>query len=69
MKFAFQVEALPRYLPVCQYAIKNTRRKMEDRHVMLQDLNTLYDLDVSREAKVYSLIDLIRKRIGLIVIS
>lgn len=28
------------------YEIKNTRRKMEDRHVMLPDLNTLFDLKV-----------------------
>lgn len=28
------------------YEIKNTRRKMEDKHVMLQDMNTLFDLKV-----------------------
>ena len=39
--------SMPQYLPVSAYAIKNVRRKMEDRHVVLRDLNTLYDLKVS----------------------
>ena len=32
--------------PVSVHAIKNTRRRMEDRHVILPDLNTLYQLQV-----------------------
>ena len=35
------------------YEIKNTRRKMEDRHVMLQDMNTLFDLKVNNSMYVY----------------
>lgn len=31
----------------CTYEIKNTRRKMEDRHVSLPDLNSLFSLEVS----------------------
>ncbi|XP_076108667.1 uncharacterized protein LOC143076712 isoform X1 [Mytilus galloprovincialis] len=31
-------------LYACTHEIKNTRRKMEDRHVLLPDLNTLFDL-------------------------
>ena len=33
-------------LYACTHEIKNTRRKMEDRHVLLPDLNTLFDLKV-----------------------
>ena len=32
---------------VSSHAIRNTRRKMEDRHVVIHDLNTLYNLSVS----------------------
>ena len=38
----------PTSLHVCSHAIKNTRRKMEDRHVAITDLNTLYDINVSQ---------------------
>ena len=31
----------------CSHEIKNTRRKMEDRHVSLPDMNTLFELKVS----------------------
>ena len=41
------VNKLPRFLPVVHFAIKNTRRKMEDRHTIIRDLNTTYDMDVS----------------------
>lgn len=41
-----EVEQLPRYFPVSHFAIKNGRRKMEDRHVIIHDLDTLYGMDV-----------------------
>lgn len=37
---------LSRTLQSCSHAIKNTRRKMEDRHIILSDLNTLFNLQV-----------------------
>ena len=43
---ADQVEKLPRYHPISHFAIKNGRRKMEDRHVIIHDLSTLYGLNV-----------------------
>lgn len=30
------------------FAIKNNRRKMEDRHVVLHDLNTMFKIDVRK---------------------
>ena len=44
-----QVKSIPTYLSVSTYSMKNTRRKMEDRHIVLQDLNTLYDMKVSKK--------------------
>lgn len=43
---AAEVEKLPRYHPISHFAIKNGRRKMEDRHVIIHDLSTLYGLNV-----------------------
>jgi len=33
--------------PYSVQAIKNTRRRMEDRHVVIQDMNGLFNLKVS----------------------
>lgn len=41
-----EIEKLPRYNPISHFAIKNGRRKMEDRHVVIHDLNTLYGMNV-----------------------
>ena len=35
------------YLPVSVCAMKNTRRCMEDRHTVIQDINALFQLEVS----------------------
>lgn len=34
-----------RSYPSCAHAIKNTRRKMEDKHVILPDFNSLFGLN------------------------
>ncbi|XP_062621083.1 protein phosphatase 1E-like [Saccostrea cucullata] len=39
------------------YEIKNTRRKMEDRYVMLPDMNTLFDLKDFPHQSYYSVFD------------
>ncbi len=45
--------ALPqRTLQVCSYAIKNTRRKMEDKHVILPDINALFNLKVRTDSEL-----------------
>ncbi|XP_015110938.1 titin [Diachasma alloeum] len=39
------------------YAIKNTRRKMEDRHVVLHDLNTIFNIQDESTASYYAVFD------------
>lgn len=36
----------PPYNIVSVYALKNLRRKMEDRHVVIHDLNTMFNIQV-----------------------
>lgn len=38
-------------------AIKNTRRKMEDRHVCIDDLNAIYDIKNSIKTSYYAIFD------------
>ena len=38
--------APPFRMDVSQHAVKNTRRKMEDKHLAFQDVNLLYGLKV-----------------------
>ncbi|XP_063872972.1 protein phosphatase 1E-like [Scylla paramamosain] len=52
-----QVEKLPRYHPISHFAIKNGRRKMEDRHVIIHDLNTLYGLNFKQPHAYYGVFD------------
>ncbi|KAL8615255.1 hypothetical protein ACOMHN_051747 [Nucella lapillus] len=47
----------PATLPVSAHAIKNTRRRMEDRHVMLPQLNTLFHLQDSPSQSYYAVFD------------
>ncbi|GFR78665.1 protein phosphatase 1E [Elysia marginata] len=47
----------PISLHVCSHAIKNTRRKMEDRHVAITDLNTLYDLKDGPSQSYFAVFD------------
>ncbi|XP_052075281.1 protein phosphatase 1F-like isoform X1 [Mytilus californianus] len=44
-------------LYACTHEIKNTRRKMEDRHVLLPDLNTLFDLRHNERQSFYAVFD------------
>nr|XP_027220107.1 protein phosphatase 1E-like [Penaeus vannamei] len=52
-----EVEKLPRYHPISHFAIKNTRRKMEDRHVIIPDLNTLYGMEYQSPHAYYGVFD------------
>ncbi|KAF2351429.1 PPM-type phosphatase domain [Trinorchestia longiramus] len=52
-----RVAKTPHYLPVSSFAIKNTRRKMEDRHICLRDLNTLYDMEYGEPHAFYGVFD------------
>ncbi|CAG5128627.1 unnamed protein product [Candidula unifasciata] len=47
----------PSTLQVYSHAIKNTRRKMEDRHVLIPDLNVLYDLKDSPKQSYFAVFD------------
>ncbi|XP_012936291.1 uncharacterized protein LOC101861112 [Aplysia californica] len=47
----------PTSLHVCAHAIKNTRRKMEDRHVIMNDLNSLFDLKDNPSQAYFSVFD------------
>ncbi|KAK7485385.1 hypothetical protein BaRGS_00023333 [Batillaria attramentaria] len=51
------IRPLPRVFPVFAHAIKNTRRKMEDRHVIVSDLNTLFKLQDSPSQSFYAVFD------------
>ncbi|XP_052799844.1 protein phosphatase 1E-like [Mya arenaria] len=42
---------------VSHHAIKNTRRKMEDKHVIVQDLNALYDIKDQTPQAFYGIFD------------
>ncbi|KAK0047669.1 protein phosphatase 1E [Biomphalaria pfeifferi] len=42
---------------VSSYAIKNTRRKMEDKHVLITDLNTLYGLNNCPPQSYFAIFD------------
>ncbi|XP_076452630.1 protein phosphatase 1F-like [Babylonia areolata] len=44
-------------LPVSSHAIKNTRRRMEDRHVVLPDITTLFQLQDSPSQSYYAVFD------------
>ncbi|CAC5410370.1 PPM1E [Mytilus coruscus] len=44
-------------LYACTHEIKNTRRKMEDRHVLLPDLNTLFDLRHNERQSFFAVFD------------
>ncbi|KAH9525803.1 Protein phosphatase 1E [Bulinus truncatus] len=44
-------------LLVSSYAIKNSRRKMEDKHVVITDLNTLYNLKDSPPQSYFAIFD------------
>ncbi|XP_069169048.1 uncharacterized protein [Procambarus clarkii] len=52
-----EVEKLPRYNPISHFAIKNGRRKMEDRHVLIHDLNTLYGMNYEQPHAYYGVFD------------
>nr|XP_053647270.1 protein phosphatase 1E-like [Cherax quadricarinatus] len=52
-----EVEKLPRYNPISYFAIKNGRRKMEDRHVVIHDLNTLYGMNYDQPHAYYGVFD------------
>ncbi|XP_050714608.1 proteoglycan 4-like isoform X3 [Eriocheir sinensis] len=54
---AAEVEKLPRYHPISHFAIKNGRRKMEDRHVIIHDLSTLYGLNFKQPHAYYGVFD------------
>ncbi|XP_048412255.1 protein phosphatase 1F isoform X2 [Stegostoma tigrinum] len=45
------------YLKVSSYAIRNTRRKMEDRHVTLLDFNTLFGIKDEKERAFFAVFD------------
>ncbi|KAL8560046.1 hypothetical protein ACOMHN_041515 [Nucella lapillus] len=47
----------PAFFPVSVHAIKNTRRRMEDRHVILPDLNTLFQLQDRPRLSYYAVFD------------
>ncbi|XP_076435174.1 protein phosphatase 1F-like [Babylonia areolata] len=47
----------PPLFPVSVHAIKNTRRRMEDRHVILPDLNTLFQLQDRPRLSYYAVFD------------
>ncbi|XP_025089159.1 protein phosphatase 1E-like isoform X4 [Pomacea canaliculata] len=51
------VHPMPYLRPACSHAIKNTRRKMEDRHVILSDLNTFFELQDSPSQSYYAVFD------------
>ncbi|XP_042879536.1 protein phosphatase 1F-like [Penaeus japonicus] len=52
-----EVEKLRGYHPISHFAIKNTRRKMEDRHVIIPDLNTLYGMEYQSPHAYYGVFD------------
>ncbi|XP_067682025.1 protein phosphatase 1F-like [Haliotis asinina] len=55
---SFPALLLPqRSLQVCSYAIKNTRRKMEDKHVIMPDLNALFNLKDCPSQSYYAVFD------------
>ncbi|XP_071789962.1 protein phosphatase 1F-like [Asterias amurensis] len=43
--------------PVSQYAVKNTRKRMEDKHVIIPDLNTLFNLGNDKPRSFYAVYD------------
>ncbi|XP_041436238.1 protein phosphatase 1F isoform X2 [Xenopus laevis] len=47
----------PREICVSVHAIRNTRRKMEDRHVILQDFNTLFGIKDSIPRSYFAVFD------------
>ncbi|BFZ04780.1 hypothetical protein BsWGS_07819 [Bradybaena similaris] len=49
--------AQPSTLRVYSHAIKNTRRKMEDRHVLIPDLNILFDLKDNPNQSYFAVFD------------
>lgn len=51
------VHTTPPFFPVSVHAIKNTRRRMEDRHVILPDLDTLFQLKDRPRLSYYAVFD------------
>ncbi|GFO08937.1 protein phosphatase 1e [Plakobranchus ocellatus] len=47
----------PTFLHVCSHSIKNTRRKMEDRHVTITDVNALYDIKNGPSQSYFAVFD------------
>ncbi|XP_038056586.1 protein phosphatase 1E-like [Patiria miniata] len=47
----------PRLHQVSQHAVKNTRKRMEDKHVIVPDLNTLFNLGNDKERAFYAVYD------------
>ncbi|XP_022103749.1 protein phosphatase 1F-like [Acanthaster planci] len=47
----------PRLHQVSLYAVKNTRKRMEDRHVIVPDLNALFNLKNDKERSFYAVYD------------
>ncbi|XP_059839198.1 protein phosphatase 1F isoform X1 [Hypanus sabinus] len=53
-----QLLQLPkRYLKVSSHAIRNTRRKMEDRHVTLPEFNALFGIEDGKERAYFAVFD------------
>ncbi|XP_072443213.1 protein phosphatase 1F [Chiloscyllium punctatum] len=53
-----QLLQLPKqYLKVSSYAIRNTRRKMEDRHVTLPEFNTHFGIEDEKERAYFAVFD------------
>ncbi|XP_062896985.1 protein phosphatase 1F [Mobula hypostoma] len=46
-----------RYLKVSSHAIRNTRRKMEDRHVALPEFNALFGIEDEKERAYFAVFD------------
>ncbi|XP_018318809.1 protein phosphatase 1E isoform X3 [Agrilus planipennis] len=47
----------PPYCKVSAYAIKNVRRRMEDRHVVIHDLNTMFNIQDTNPSSFYAIFD------------
>ncbi|KAK9707693.1 Protein phosphatase 2C [Popillia japonica] len=47
----------PPYNIVSVYALKNLRRKMEDRHVVIHDLNTMFNIQQASPSSYYAVFD------------
>ncbi|XP_023311982.1 mucin-2 isoform X3 [Anoplophora glabripennis] len=45
------------YFPTSVYAVKNSRRRMEDRHVVIHDLNTMFNIQEASPSSYYAVFD------------